>query len=232
MYAAIFGSKKDEARVFKRWVTSEVLPAVRKHGTYSIDEKMGEMYELAKTIVAQHESKQLLLAQVDQATERAAIAEEKTLAAEAENTELRDMLHNSSIRNIMTLGQDYRRKASGYLKPEDIAAQASAILVNAYGLKKISAQVVNNTLMELGYQKLLSEENREQEYNGYGNQTVKVKFRWYVEKNIASSRYRTIPTAVSGKYSYLTVSYRWSPSVVTEIVDRIRMNVPAGEPAV
>lgn len=34
MYALIFGSTKDEARRFKRWVTSEVLPSIRKTGSY------------------------------------------------------------------------------------------------------------------------------------------------------------------------------------------------------
>ena len=35
MYALIFGSTKDEAKRFKRWVTSEVLPTIRKTGTYT-----------------------------------------------------------------------------------------------------------------------------------------------------------------------------------------------------
>ena len=35
LYALIFGSTKPEAKKFKRWVTSEVLPAIRKTGTYS-----------------------------------------------------------------------------------------------------------------------------------------------------------------------------------------------------
>lgn len=34
MYSLIFGSKKPAAKSFKRWVTSEVLPAIRKTGTY------------------------------------------------------------------------------------------------------------------------------------------------------------------------------------------------------
>jgi prophage antirepressor-like protein len=232
VYAAIFGSKKEGAKKFKRWVTSEVLPAVRKHGSYSIDKNAEELYKMAKTIVNQHESQQVLMAQVDEATNRAAVAEEKALAAEADNQELRDMLHNSSVRNIMALGQEYRKKAIGYLKPEDVAIQASTILINTYGLKKISAQKVNKLLSVLGYQVWLDEENREQEYNGYGNQPVNVKFSWYVGPNVPTSRYRIIPTAVTGKYAYLNVSYRWSPSVVTEIVDRIRTTVPEGEPAV
>ncbi|MFZ3141160.1 Bro-N domain-containing protein [Polaromonas sp.] len=35
MYALIFGSTKPEAKRFKHWVTSEVLPAIRKTGSYS-----------------------------------------------------------------------------------------------------------------------------------------------------------------------------------------------------
>lgn len=34
LYALIFGSKLDGAKKFKRWVTSEVLPAIRKNGEY------------------------------------------------------------------------------------------------------------------------------------------------------------------------------------------------------
>ena len=37
VYALIFGSKLPTAKKFKRWVTSEVLPSIRKNGSYSID---------------------------------------------------------------------------------------------------------------------------------------------------------------------------------------------------
>lgn len=35
LYALIFGSTKPEAKKFKKWVTSEVLPTIRKTGTYT-----------------------------------------------------------------------------------------------------------------------------------------------------------------------------------------------------
>lgn len=35
LYSAILGSAKEEAKRFKRWVTSEVLPTIRKTGSYS-----------------------------------------------------------------------------------------------------------------------------------------------------------------------------------------------------
>lgn len=34
IYAAIFGSKQENAKTFKKWVTSEVLPEIRKSGSY------------------------------------------------------------------------------------------------------------------------------------------------------------------------------------------------------
>lgn len=39
LYALIFGSKLESAKRFKHWVTHEVLPAIRKTGTYSINPK-------------------------------------------------------------------------------------------------------------------------------------------------------------------------------------------------
>lgn len=39
VYSLIFASKLPTAKKFKRWVTSEVLPAIRKHGAYMTDEK-------------------------------------------------------------------------------------------------------------------------------------------------------------------------------------------------
>lgn len=36
LYSLIFGSKLESAKSFKRWVTSEVLPAIRKTGSYNL----------------------------------------------------------------------------------------------------------------------------------------------------------------------------------------------------
>lgn len=38
LYTLILGSKKPEAHAFKRWVTHEVLPAIRRHGVYATPE--------------------------------------------------------------------------------------------------------------------------------------------------------------------------------------------------
>lgn len=39
LYSLILGSKLPTAKKFKHWVTSEVLPAIRRHGAYMTDEK-------------------------------------------------------------------------------------------------------------------------------------------------------------------------------------------------
>lgn len=64
LYAAIFGSKQENAKKFKKWVTSEVLPTIRKTGSYGqkrlpmtipeqiqiIAQGYGELHEEVKTI--------------------------------------------------------------------------------------------------------------------------------------------------------------------------------------
>lgn len=37
LYSLVLGSRKPEARAFKRWITHEVIPAIRKTGSYSTD---------------------------------------------------------------------------------------------------------------------------------------------------------------------------------------------------
>lgn len=37
VYALVFGSKLPKAKEFKHWVTSEILPTIRKHGAYMTD---------------------------------------------------------------------------------------------------------------------------------------------------------------------------------------------------
>ena len=40
LYTLVLGSRKPEAKAFKRWITHEVLPNIRKHGVYITDEKL------------------------------------------------------------------------------------------------------------------------------------------------------------------------------------------------
>lgn len=50
LYALVFGSKLPSAKKFKRWVTSEVLPALRKTGQYQVKELSGQEL-MAKALI-------------------------------------------------------------------------------------------------------------------------------------------------------------------------------------
>lgn len=43
LYNLVLGSRKPEAKNFKRWVTHEILPAIRKHGGYLTPDKVEEI---------------------------------------------------------------------------------------------------------------------------------------------------------------------------------------------
>lgn len=51
LYSLILGSKLPQAKEFKHWVTSEVLPTIRKHGAYMTDEKIEEALLNPDTII-------------------------------------------------------------------------------------------------------------------------------------------------------------------------------------
>jgi len=38
LYSLVLGSRKPEAKAFKRWITHEVIPAIRRHGMYATPE--------------------------------------------------------------------------------------------------------------------------------------------------------------------------------------------------
>lgn len=46
LYALIFGSKLESAKRFKHWVTSEVLPSIRKTGRYGVPKTPSEQIQL------------------------------------------------------------------------------------------------------------------------------------------------------------------------------------------
>ena len=71
LYSLILSSKLPKAKEFKRWVTSEVLPAIRKHGVYAVDEVLNN-------------PDMLIAALAELKTERAKRAE-----LEAENIEMK-----------------------------------------------------------------------------------------------------------------------------------------------
>lgn len=51
LYTLVLGSRKPEAKAFKRWITHEVIPAIRKHGGYLTPEKVEEALFDPDTII-------------------------------------------------------------------------------------------------------------------------------------------------------------------------------------
>lgn len=57
LYALIFGSKLDSAKRFKHWVTSEVLPSIRRTGSYQKPMTPEEMMRVQLGMIDGHEER-------------------------------------------------------------------------------------------------------------------------------------------------------------------------------
>lgn len=74
LFVLVLGSRKAEAHTFQRWITHEVLPAIRQEGAYMTPERLHEVLEDPDTLIA--------LAQ------RLKLLQEKNRALAAKNVEL------------------------------------------------------------------------------------------------------------------------------------------------
>lgn len=73
LYAVILRSDKPQAKPFRRWVTSEVLPSIRKHGAYMTDQTLEQaltspdfLIQLATQLKEEKEHRKQLEAKVEQ----------------------------------------------------------------------------------------------------------------------------------------------------------------------
>lgn len=62
LYSLILSSKLPNAKKFKRWVTSEVLPSIRNHGLYAVDEVLSNPDMLINALTALKNERQKRLA--------------------------------------------------------------------------------------------------------------------------------------------------------------------------
>ena len=81
LYDVILDSRKPQARRFRHWITSEVLPAIRKHGGYLTEQKIEEVLLNPDTIIQ-------LAQNLKAEQEKRAIAEAERAAAESLVAEL------------------------------------------------------------------------------------------------------------------------------------------------
>lgn len=50
LYTLVLGSRKSEAKAFKRWITHEVIPSIRKHGAYLTPELADKLDTLTRRV--------------------------------------------------------------------------------------------------------------------------------------------------------------------------------------
>lgn len=78
LYSLVLSSRKPEAKAFKRWITHEVIPAIRKYGGYmtkSLLEQVLEnpnlIYEFARRMLAEQQKNERLRQELDRAKPKA-----------------------------------------------------------------------------------------------------------------------------------------------------------------
>lgn len=80
LYSLVLGSRKPEAKEFKRWITHEVIPSIRKHGMYATDELLANpdfAIQVFQELKAEREAKKALMAQNAMQAQRIAEMEPK-----------------------------------------------------------------------------------------------------------------------------------------------------------
>ena len=119
LYSLILSSKMPNAKKFKRWITSEVLPSLRKTGSYSMERKPlspAEMFKLQAELNYEHEQKLKALEAKQEATDRkiTEVANAFTVAptnaeewAEAMNRNINEMVEEYHLSYGMTRGKLY-----------------------------------------------------------------------------------------------------------------------------
>lgn len=104
LYELIIASRKPEAHEFKRWITHEVLPAIRKHGAYMTDQKAFDVTHNAQGLA------DLLQQAADQLKQKDIQIEEmkpKALFADAVSTAKTNILIGEMAKILRANGVDY-----------------------------------------------------------------------------------------------------------------------------
>lgn len=100
LYSLILGSKLPNAKAFKRWVTSEVLPSIRKNGVYATPEF------LQKTISDPQWAMGVLQALAD-AQDKIAVQQKQISEMKPKATYYDLVLQTKNAVNITTIAKDY-----------------------------------------------------------------------------------------------------------------------------
>ncbi|MCP1286277.1 phage antirepressor [Mammaliicoccus sciuri] len=104
LYSLIFSSKLDSAKRFKRWVTSEILPAIRKHGIYAIDSVIEQTMKNPDYIIT-------VLTEFKKERESRLVAEQQVQELKPKATYYVLVLQNKSLLSVSKIAKDYGMSA-------------------------------------------------------------------------------------------------------------------------
>lgn len=104
LYSLIFSSKLDSAKRFKRWVTSEVLPAIRKHSIYATDSVIEQTIQNPDYIIH-------VLTEFKKEREGRLVAEQQVQELKPKATYYDLVLQNKSLLSVSKIAKDYRMSA-------------------------------------------------------------------------------------------------------------------------
>ncbi|HHU6749335.1 TPA: phage antirepressor [Staphylococcus pseudintermedius] len=104
LYSLIFSSKLESAKRFKRWVTSEVLPAIRKHGIYANDDVIEQTIQNPDYIIH-------VLTEYKKEREGRLVAEQQVKELQPKATYYDLILQNKSLLSVSKIAKDYGMSA-------------------------------------------------------------------------------------------------------------------------
>ncbi len=103
LYSLILSSKLPTAKKFKRWVTSEVLPTIRRHGMYATDELLANPdIAIAAFTALKEEREKTKMLETENARQRQIIGE---LKPKSDYTD--KILNNKGLVTISQIAKDY-----------------------------------------------------------------------------------------------------------------------------
>ena len=106
LYSLIMSSKKLEAKAFRRWVTSEVLPSIRKTGSYGLQIDKHDLLLLNISKAKTPEERALAISELEQ------YHEDEKLALKAENENLTEQ-RDKAIQTKQQISDSKTAKALG-----------------------------------------------------------------------------------------------------------------------